>query len=483
MTDILTAIFGSESRGDSFEERARSSVRTFVRGQDQLAEWSAGATGHRLTAWEALHDHGRDKLLEIASRGAAILCDTPLTTGRNLRERRNALGLDIGDIASRAGLPSADVVDAEEGRRRVPIQRIERIARVLGLDERIVASSNAGASSEQLAVRLRTLGQGTSPLTASAVLMLAEAYWVGVTQLRLETWLRTRPQLSPRFNPTEIYSDHPAYDQGYRLALETRNILGFGTEPIPRSVRSVCEDDLGIPVVQASLPKRIAGATIATGLDGDRVVVVNINGWNQNVWVRRSTYAHELCHLLWDPPGRLRDLRVDDYDDLLSKPDDLHDPVEQRSNAFSVEFIAPGLSALAYYQGSGHPSIRAVMEHFGVSFTAARFQVWNASKRRIDLDTLTASNKDPDQSSVASESYTLDYFPLPETPLTRRGRFAAAVVWAAEFGFISYDTASEYLYATESAVRASAQDIKDLFPGLRPKATSPLPAVSDSNAG
>lgn len=465
----LDAIFGASSSGDTFEDRARTSSRVFVRGQDQLAEWSEGATGRRLTAWEALSDHGQKKLVEVANRGAAILCETPRTIGENLRDRRTVLGLDLAAVASRARLPPADVADAEDGRRRVPIQRIERIARVLGLDEWLVASPRAGASSEQLAVRLRTLGQDARPLSPSAVLMLAEAHWVGATQIRLEGWLRTRPRVLVEFHPTDIYSDHRPFDQGYTLALETRRLLGYGDDPFPISVRAICEDDLGVPVVQAELPKWVAGATVSAGPDGARVLVVNIQGRNNNVWVRRSTYAHELCHLLWDPPATLCELRVDDFDALQQRPDELTDPIEQRANAFSAEFIAPGMAALAHYHRSGPGALRSVMEHFGISFTAGRYQVWYASNRTIPFGTLTAADSEPEQSWIARESYTVDYFPLHDTPVTRRGRFSAVVVWAAELGFISYDTASEYLQATEDAIRTSAGDIKQLFPGLRPR--------------
>ena len=325
MTDReLIALFGSESTGRTPEERARSSRRRFVRGQDALAEWSDGARGRVLTAWEALMDHGLDVLREANDSDSAIICDSHDTASLNLKDRRLALGLDLDYVANRARMNSADVRDAEESKRRVPIHRLERIARVLGLDEHRISRRDAGASTAELAVRLRTIGGKSSVVTPRAVLTLAEAHWVGRTQKRLERWLGMEP--TPRtFLPRPVYLDRlSALRAGLRLADETRRDSAGGRS-LTSSLRAICEDLLGIPVVQADLPKRIAGATISSA--GVRILVVNTQGSNDNAWVRRSTYAHEIGHILWDLPTDLRDLRVDQYDDLDSRPDDLHDPV------------------------------------------------------------------------------------------------------------------------------------------------------------
>ena len=68
----------------------------------------------------------------------------------------------------------------------------------------------------------------------------------------------------------------------------TRDTLHLGHSPI-RSMRELVEQRLGIPVVQARLPERIAGATVmTTNDDGDEVrgVVLNTLGGNSNVWIR-----------------------------------------------------------------------------------------------------------------------------------------------------------------------------------------------------
>ena len=131
---------------------------------------------------------------------------------------------------------------------------------------------------------------------------------------------------------------------GYDLAEQAREHLGLGDEPVP-SMRSLVEDNLGIPVIQARLRNEIAGATVAvTDEDGHecRGIVLNTVGQNQNVWVRRATLAHEVGHLLYDPEDRLEGIRVDTYETNDVNPESgSTDYVEQRANAFAIAFLAP----------------------------------------------------------------------------------------------------------------------------------------------
>ena len=460
----LTALFGPESRGTTPQERARTSNIRFVRSQLQLAEWSEGATGRILTASEALEDHGLDKIREAIQSGSAVICDSPSTAGENLRTRRETLGLQIDDVARAARLPEADVAEAERTRRDVPIHRRERIARALGLDDRWISNQRAGEASDRLAARLRVIGNVPGArMSPAAVLTFAEAAWIGATQVRLEERLGLRPNLQP-ITPRAVYHSHPAYEQGYTLAQETRRLLGLGEDALPRPLHEICDEVIGIPVVQAELPKRIAGATVASGTT--RTLVINTNGKNSNVWVRRSTYAHELCHILWDQASELHDVHVDEYKDVeRDLPDQAPDRIEQRANAFSVELIAPQAAVLSVFRahGGGRSGLRAVMEHFDVSFTPARYQVRNGDQT-VPLESLVVDGTEPPVDAIGRESYTADYFPIADVPLTRRGRFAAVVVRAMEEGLISDETAAEFLFCSRGALRDAGASMRDLFP-------------------
>ncbi|MFS8067828.1 MAG: ImmA/IrrE family metallo-endopeptidase [Byssovorax sp.] len=372
-------------------------------------------------------------MAEVATEGSALLCESVDAAGRVLRERRAQLDLPIRTIASETGLPP-EVIEALEASRRRPVREYEKVARVLGLDERKLSFRSAPEGNQDVAVRLRDMHDTRPVLTSSVVISLAEAAWVAMTQLRLETELAL-PASRYRFQVDAFYgsSRHPAFKVGYELADSFRAELGLGEEPIS-SMRDLLERELHIPVIQADLGKRIAGATVESA--GRRAIVVNLFGGNQNPFVRRSTLAHELCHLLFDPQQKLRSLRVDEYAELDEREDQRVDPVEQRANAFSVQLLAPQSSAHRLYETTADDQLSLVMDHFGVSFTAARYQIWNALKRAVPLDSIWANKPRPEADWEGREGYTTTYHPvrsLADHP-SRAGRFSAVVLRAAESG-------------------------------------------------
>lgn len=459
--DLLTALFGEGASADP-RERAASSSRLFVRGLDLLSlELSPKATGRRLTALEAYDAYGFAKLREVVEDGSAIVTSTPEAAGRVLRERRERLGIPAKTVANRAGL-TVDVVEALERSARRPVREYERVARCLGLDERLLSFKSSAQGNERVAVRLRSLADDRPALSPSTVASLAEAAWVAMTQVRLEDQL-SLSGVSAIAETTDYYGRpaYPAHRVGYDLADDLRHALGIGEDPI-RSMRELAEVTLRIPIIQAALDTRIAGATVDSA--GRRSIVLNIVGANSQAAVRRSTIAHELGHLLFDPPSALEDLRVDEYQDLDQRPEERADPVEQRANAFAVQLLAPQAAAVARYQSSGD-LFAAVLDHFGVSFTAGRYQVWNGLQRSIDLASITAPNQPPEADWEARESYTLAYHPirsLVHYP-SRAGRFSAIAVRTAELGLVSWDTVAEWLYCSEDDARSAVPFLSDLY--------------------
>lgn len=461
-TDLLDEVFGNVP-GSSPEERARVSDRLFVRGLDLLTfDRSPKATGRRLTAQEVLEAYGFDTLCEIVTDGSAIITADPNAVGRTLRERREQLGIEIRTLASKTGLPT-EVIAALEASKRRPVREYERVARVLGLDERLISFESTPHGNERVAVRLRHLADERPTMSSSVVATLAEASWVAMTQIRLEEALGLhRPK--HEFTTSANYGSYrrPAYLIGYELADAVRRRISAGTRPIS-SMRELVETQLAIPVVQAPLGERIAGATVQSA-NGRRAIVLNIHGKNADACVRRLTIAHELCHLLFDPNPQLHDLRVDEYSELEERDDTRTDPAEQRANAFAVQLLAPQSEAVALY-GTNEGGLRAVLDKFGISFTAARYQVWNELGRAIPLDSIQSPNKPPEEGWEARETYTLAYHPirsLMDHP-SRAGRFSAIVVRAALAGMISWDTAAEWLFCTESEVKGAETGLRDFY--------------------
>lgn len=460
---MLDEVFGAGD-GTTPDERAKHSARLFVRGLDMLTfDTSTKAKGHRLSAQEALAAYGFDKLCEIVQDGSALITDDPAAVGRTLRERRLQLGIEIRTVASKSALP-IEVVEALEASRRRPIREYERVARILGLDERLISYQPDPRGNERVAVRLRRLADDRPALSSSIVATLAEASWVAMTQIRLEQQLDLhRPRFS--FHVSADYGSYrrPAFRVGYDLADMFRAKLGRSVDPI-LSMRELVEVELAMPVIQAPLGERIAGATVQSD-GGRRAIVLNINGKNADACVRRSTMAHELCHLLFDPGSHLHDLRVDEYTELDERDDTRTDPVEQRANAFAVQLLAPQAEAVARYHATDTGGLRAVLDHFGISFTAGRYQVWNGMKRSVPLESIFAPNESPEVDWDARETYTLAYHPirsLTEHP-SRAGRFSAIVVRAAGVGVISWDTAADWLFCSQDDVRRAERGLREFY--------------------
>ena len=295
-----------------------TSAGLFVRGKYQLARYEPGsrATGRLLTEREVVEAYGSDVIPEIDEcLSAVLLADSGAIEGA-LRNQREALGVSQDQLATAAKISRAIVDQAETDADQIEIRQLEHLAFVLGLDPtKLSVDEHAGADPE-LGVRLRVLETAREAstgarLTQRAVLRFSEAASIIRSQGQLQRWL-SKPGEAPEFEPSSDYGP-PAWRAGYDLAEQTRVRLGIGLEPID-SMRDLVEGRLGIPIIQVELPKAIAGATIAS--NGQRGIVLNVEGANSNVWIRRATLAHELAHILFDPEEHLASVRVDRYDEV-----------------------------------------------------------------------------------------------------------------------------------------------------------------------
>lgn len=445
----MEKVFGPESSGDTALQRARSSRREFVRGQTMLAEASAEATGRRLKAAEALDSYGFGTLLAAVEEGQVSLVRDRSEPARTLRKHREALGYTPHQLARLAKASVGDVLKAETPGKISSIRLLERLALPLAIDERFLGFKDQ-LDTEELGVRLRQLASdsghgGLSPTTVSA---LAEGAWAIARQKSLLCLAGVPTEESlEQFGPDDDYG-YPTYERGYFLASRARQILGLGDNVPIASMRILISNRLNIPLVQTRLNRSLAGATIANG--NARGIVVNIEGANQSVWVRRMTLAHELGHLLWDPTQRLNRLKVDRYKDLEINSSNRRDPVEMRANAFAIAFLAPPASVdQMVNKANDIPSaVLEVARHFNVSVTAAAAHVGNVSRVRVALPR-DIPFPEPSDEIRAQEGFTIDYFPIKDTPPALVGRFAWATAFALKEGLISKDTAATLLRTTQ----------------------------------
>lgn len=427
----------------------------FVRGKYQLARYEPGsaATGRRLTEHEVRAAYGEAILAEIDEHLTAVLLRSTGAIENALRRQRAELGVTPRQVASAADVMSKVVENAETDADQLTIHQLEHLAFVLGLDPAKLSVDERAGADVSLGVRLRVLTRDesspTAHLSAGTVLRFSEAASIILAQIRLQSWLG-EPGAAGGFQASYDYGPR-AWQKGYDLAEHSRRRLGLGLEPI-RSMRELVESRLGIPIIQVELPASIAGATIVSS--GCRGIVLNTTGANTNVWIRRTTLAHELAHILFDPEERLSKVRVDSYEQLGRDTEDnaqAQDDVEQRANAFAVEFLAPreavrGLSDVAQVSGE---DIGRVMSKFGIGRAAARFHVGNAWYRQVELPPESTIRSAPTDEQRAAEEFTQDYFPIRATPGQRRGRFALLVAEAVDGGLITADTATQYLTCHE----------------------------------
>ena len=235
------------------------------------------------------------------------------------------------------------------------------------------------------------------------------------------------------------------------------------------SMREFVESTLGIPVVQADLPQRIAGAIIAAP-DSDnksrRGIVLNTTGFNKNPLVRRATLAHEVGHLLFDSEQRLETVRVDSYAGLAGNPEQpgLVDYVEQRANAFAISFLAPAEAVRALIEPPlSERDVADTVTRFGISLTAAQFHIKNAYSMDYPIPIATTLPIDENKWR-AVEDYGVDYFPIEATPILRRGRFSGLVVAALRQRLLSIDTAASYLNCSNELLQAKADTVQSMHP-------------------
>jgi Zn-dependent peptidase ImmA (M78 family) len=423
----------------------------FVRSQVQVTFDSPQATGHRMTPFEVADIFGKVALAKIVDDGGFPIVRSPYEPAQTLKRQRNTLGLTIKQVAKASGIDEAAVIAAETEGTLNPVRNLERLAQQLGLNEHRIGLGPEPGGAGELGTRLkRSMDQkdkSSMALTPETVLRLAEAAWVIARQAELEE--RLSPTEASRERPrTEPLFPGPAWKQGYELAGRTRELFRLDYEDPIVSLRSLLDEQNGIPLLALEMGKKVAGATLANGRH--RGIVVNTVGLNENVWVRRTTAAHELCHFLWDSDENLDRLRVDSYDVLeggFRRPPS--DPIEQRANAFAVEFLAPrrGILGLIKSAATRTEAVSLISQHYGISVSAATYHLDNANHGNTALYGEAHLSVQPSDEWRAAENFGLDFFPMKSSPYSRRGRFAQLVARAVDAGRLTSDSGALLLAA------------------------------------
>ena len=467
---VLDAVFGSDSTGDTPEDRARTSRRRFVRSQHQLTDYDPEATGRIFDAKEALRLFGWPVLAQLADRPASPILTDPAQPYQAIERKLGELGVSLRRAARKQGWTDASI-ERFQKRKQVPFKDLEKLARGLDLeDEDQLGIKVDNIGDHQVAARLRTL-RSSDPqrFSENAVLDLAESAWTTRKQIELAGMVEASERDAINrlgFRAFDDYGSHatPTYLVGYRLAEEARRRLGLGAEAPISSMKDLVEVQLGIPVIQLNLYNDLAGATVASR--ARRGIVVNLQGENSDPLVRRMTVAHELGHFLWDPDSRLETVRVDRYSDItrnVVRGGRHLERVETRANAFAIEFLAPrdGIRKLFEQSGGGVNGLANVIRTYGISRTAATMHLYNVIRHNIGVDQQPLDMTELSGEWEGAETLVVPLFSPQSVPVSRRGRFAGYVVQALDKGLISRDTAASLFGCDQTELDKAVQSTRN----------------------
>jgi len=162
----------------------------------------------------------------------------------------------------------------------------------------------------------------------------------------------------------------PPVEQAEKLAALVRAKLGLGrVEPVA-SIRSAMAS-LGIATFYTGFASEEIDGAMWRSRDTPPCVVVNARSRRGLLTAFRMTFAHELCHALFDRPKRGDAGLVDTRTPRGSA-------LEQRANAFAAYFLAPRNAIRRFIADSGlrhkdvpsAQSLLALSLHFGVGVEA-----------------------------------------------------------------------------------------------------------------
>ena len=101
------------------------------------------------------------------------------------------------------------------------------------------------------------------------------------------------------------------------------------------------------------------------------------------------------------------------------------------------------------------------MSRFGISVTAARFHIENAYFKNYPVPSPGNLAFDTNEWRSA-EDFGVDFFPVADTPILRRGRFSGLVVAAWRENLISPYTAANYLNCSIELFQGNAEHIHSM---------------------
>lgn len=383
-----------------------------------------------------------------------------------LRELREHFGYRPGTVAHHSGIGPERLSELEAAAAPTVLEA-EQLAELFGLDadalcDRPIVQDDAMAVLTSLdeyrqvseAVRVRTVRAANTTRDLRALLDSLGQEDPRTPLDRLAREIRKGLDRS--------FEQLAAHRQGAQLAKRVRETLDLGQEPIRSVSGLVTEAFASVAVLYSELgDDGPAGLSFRDPLRGP-AIVLNLQGKNRNVFARRFSLAHELCHLLFDFVGRPMAM-ISGY--FTESQFD----VERRANAFAVRLLCPEpvLRRLESQHGDAVRVASELMSQYGLPYGAVRLYIRNETQ----LEPLPASPsasitlQRPDHAWEAGEEpLGLREFPEQSTPNERRTLVARAAAQAYSRDLISRDRFAEVLRLTPVHELEAVLDYFELDP-------------------
>jgi len=254
--------------------------------------------------------------------------------GELVRIQRTAAGLTLEDLAEQAHVPMETLMAAEADRGGLTAAALDRLSYVLAIDPTALKEGRI----QRRPTASLFFRQGAFPdfREDEDRPVVAAAFDRALALLEITTLLRRPAGLRARFEP-EKPTPEAAMD-GYRLARRVRAALGNETDTIP-DMALLLEDQFDILVrTEALTSRRIDALSLKEAQTGASVVILNTASERRaNPSTARVDLAHELAHVLFDPPNGEINIIVDEESDESRSV--TH--AERRARAFSAELLMP----------------------------------------------------------------------------------------------------------------------------------------------
>jgi len=256
------------------------------------------------------------------------------TIGALVRTHRSTVGLSEEEVATRAHVPLPVLEAFEGGLGSITAAALDRVAYVLAIDATALRQGRIErAPTAALFFRQGAFADFREEEDQPKVV---EAFERALALQTANSILGRPASLRKDFSHEEPTPD--AAHDGYRHARNVRSVLGNESRAMG-DMAELLEERFDILVRTESLSSAKVDA-LALKEPQTGVAAAILNGSSRrrsNAWTARVDLAHELCHLLFDPPKAEIHLVVEqETDDGKSKG-----LAEQRANAFAAELLLP----------------------------------------------------------------------------------------------------------------------------------------------